>query len=395
MCHSPSSNVITWTNVDLSSKVFCDIHLRAMSLPEPILTYHQRCSVTFTFKQWHYLNQYWLIIKGVLWHSPSSNDITWTNIDLSSKVFCDIHLQAMTLPEPILTYHQRCSVTFTFKQCHYLNQCWLISKGVLWHSPSSNVITLTNVDLSSKVFCDIHLQAMTLPEPILTYHQRCSVTFTFKQWHYLNQYWLIIKGVPWHSPSSNVITWTKCWIISKDVMCHSPFSNVITWTNVDLSSKVFCDIHLRAMSLPEPILTYHQRCSVTFTFKQWHYLNQYWLIIKGVLWHSPSSNDITWTNIDLSSKVFCDIHLQAMTLPEPILTYHQRCSVTFTFKQCHYLNQCWLISKGDLWHSPSSNVITLTNVDLSAKVFCDIHLRTMSQKVGMNLLCSICLELTL
>ena len=215
---------------------------------------------------------------------------------------------------------------FTIEQCHYLNQCWLIIKGVPWHSSSSNVITWTNVELSSKVLCAIHLLVMSLPEPMLTYHQRCSVTFTFEQCHYLNQYWLIIKGVLWHSPSSNDIT----------------------WTNIDLSSKVFCDIHLQAMTLPEPILTYHQRCSVTFTFKQCHYLNQCWLIIKGVLWHSPSSNVITWTNVDLSAKVFCDIHLRAMSLPEAMLTYQQRCSVTFTLGQCHK-KWAWTYSVAYVW----------------------------------------------
>ena len=39
--------------------------------------------------------------------------------------------------------------------------------------------------------------------------------------------------------------------------------------------------------------------------------------------------------------------------------------------------------------------ITATNVDLSLKVFCGIHLREILHEVLMNLIHNICLEITL
>ena len=52
----------------------------------------------------------------------------------------------------------------------------------------------------------------------------------------------------------------------------------------------------------------------------------------------------------------------------------------------HWL-RWWLVAEG-------YQVITWSNVNLTAKVFCGIHMRAISQEVVMNLICNMCSEVT-
>ena len=54
----------------------------------------------------------------------------------------------------------------------------------------------------------------------------------------------------------------------------------------------------------------------------------------------------------------------------------------------------WLYRSGSTLAS-RHQAITWTNIDLSSKVFCGIHLGAISQKVYMNLIHNICSEITL
>ena len=78
----------------------------------------------------HYLNQYWLIIKDVLWHSHESN-FTWRGAN-------------SLWPSDAIWRHRSMSTLAQVMACcltapsHYLNQCWLMISEVLWHSPNTN-----------------------------------------------------------------------------------------------------------------------------------------------------------------------------------------------------------------------------------------------------------------
>ena len=58
----------------------------------------------------------------------------------------------------------------------------------------------------------------------------------------------------------------------------------ITQTNIDLSSKVFCDIHLRAISQEVPINQIHNMCSKIPLLK--------------ALSHLPGANTLTHLSLD-------------------------------------------------------------------------------------------------
>ena len=76
---------------------------------------------------------------------------------------------------------------------HYLNQCWLITKGVLWHSTqcnfTRNVYKLNSLWQSDAIWQ--HRFRSTLAQVMA-----CCLTAPS---HYLNQCWLIISEVQWHS----------------------------------------------------------------------------------------------------------------------------------------------------------------------------------------------------
>ena len=100
---------------------------------------------------------------------------------------------------------------------HYLNQCWLIIiNGILWHSPESHFVA-TAQDINSKKEFEYYTwniistsargqwinslwpsDAIWRQESGSTLAQvmACCLTATS---HYLNQYWLIISEVQWHS----------------------------------------------------------------------------------------------------------------------------------------------------------------------------------------------------
>ena len=57
---------------------------------------------------------------------------------------------------------------------HYLIQCWIMIYIYIKYLASSSVA-------EDIYFVKCH--TWNLPEPVLTYHQRCSVTFTWEQFH--------------------------------------------------------------------------------------------------------------------------------------------------------------------------------------------------------------------
>ena len=120
---------------------------------------------------------------------------------------------------------------------HHLNQSWLIISEVLWHSLEGIIMRRSGL---------LPDGTKPSPEPILTYHQWGPVAFIGG--HYHEKIWL----VAWRHQA-------------------------ITWTNLDLSSVRSCGIHRRALSWED------LACCLTAPS---HHLNQSWLIISEVLWHS-------------------------------------------------------------------------------------------------------------
>ena len=114
----------------------------------------------------HYLNQCWLIIKGVLWHSPESNfTVSVQAIVLGLwgwKSYFKIIVTTLIgqwvnslwpsdavwqqRPGSTLAQVMACCLT---APSHYLNQCWLIISKVFWHS-SEDIIKRFEDTLSNK-----------------------------------------------------------------------------------------------------------------------------------------------------------------------------------------------------------------------------------------------------
>ena len=105
----------------------------------------------------HYRNQCWLIIKYVLWHSHQSHLGNAHDINLFDefknlvKFLNNWHIfhEPMTLinslwPSDAIWRQGSWSAMDLVIICclmapsHYLNQCWLITSWVLWHSPKTN-----------------------------------------------------------------------------------------------------------------------------------------------------------------------------------------------------------------------------------------------------------------
>ena len=104
----------------------------------------------------HYLNQIWLVISKVLWHSSESNltMCAQANILYLSPWMLVLSLKIIMFtaksprgqwvnllwPSDIIWWHRFGSILAQVMACcltapgHYLNQCWLIISMVQWHS---------------------------------------------------------------------------------------------------------------------------------------------------------------------------------------------------------------------------------------------------------------------
>ena len=145
--------------------------------------------------------------------------IIWTNVDVSSMEFCSIHLRTISQPVPKLLFCIRSlKINYTFKitaatfpRGQWVNLLW--PSEVIWQKRSWSILA----------------QVKPLPEPILT-------KISFAIWltapsHCLNQCWLIISKVEWHSskassqeitqPSTTEMIWK-----SKYLKFHSNFPGV-------------------------------------------------------------------------------------------------------------------------------------------------------------------------
>ena len=81
------------------------------------------------------------------------------------------------------------------------------------------------------------------------------------------------------------------------------------------------------------------------------------------------------------SSRFCPTSGTSLTLCDLVMPYGDR-----------HLGQHWPM----IWFAPwRRQVITWTNVHVSSMEFCGIHLRAISQVMPVNLICSMCLEITL
>ena len=118
---------------------------------------------------------------------------------------------------------------------------------------------LLNTDVRNGL---LHDGTKTLPEPTLTYHQRSVVAFTRG---------LFDKKYPRYQSTQ--------WKITH---CNSqPYSSSGQWVNSLKPSEAIWR-HRTGSTLVQAMA-----CCLTAPS---HYLNQCWLIISEVLWHSPDSN---------------------------------------------------------------------------------------------------------
>ena len=99
---------ITWTNVDLSLKVFCGIHPRANFTKKCSLIKSITCVWRLHFKNHYHISQGW----GV--NSFVAPDTIWPHRH-----------------KPTLVQVMACCLT---APSHYLHQCWLNNNEVQWQS---------------------------------------------------------------------------------------------------------------------------------------------------------------------------------------------------------------------------------------------------------------------
>ena len=116
--------------------------------------------------------------------------------------------------------------------------------------------------------------------------------------------------------------WYRQWLVAWRLQA-------ITWTNVDLSSAKFSGIHLWAMpellfcitsfkSIHSKLLPHLQGTNELIHITQSSFIG----------WHMVTQ---IWVNIGSGNGLLPD---GTKPLPEPMLTYHQRSSLAFTFEQC-------------------------------------------------------------
>ena len=112
---------------------------------------------------------------------------------------------------------------------HYLNQCWLITKGVLWHSNESNFTRSAHVLDLYLVFVDYILTHLLLVphicirEPGQHWLRQWLVAYSAPS-HCLNQCWPIVNWTPGNKFQWN-LNWNSVIFIQENafenVVCHN------------------------------------------------------------------------------------------------------------------------------------------------------------------------------
>ena len=152
--------------------------------------------------------------------SPSNSISTERNCSHAMKSSCLNPLWPSDAIWSTLVQIMACCLT---APSHYLNQCWLItSEEGLWHSPILLEKYLSFLWVWKLSWLD---NTATSPgeqwvnslwpgdtiwrhgtKSILAQVMACCLTAPN---HYLNQCWLIISEVPWHSPQGIIIRWCE------------------------------------------------------------------------------------------------------------------------------------------------------------------------------------------
>ena len=158
--------------------------------PETMLNYNQRCSVTVTWVQFQ---------KKCSWIHPCHVFVDYTSNSLWSNNATWWHRSVLTLVQVIACYLMAPS--------HYLNQCWLgmwvfggihlrgISQEAHEHDPLHLLEDYTFNSLGPSDAIWPQISGSTLAQVMAC----CLMAPS----HYLNQCWLMISEVLWHSPDSN------------------------------------------------------------------------------------------------------------------------------------------------------------------------------------------------
>ena len=129
-------------------------------------------------------------------------------------------------PSDAIWWHRFCSILAQVMACclvapsHYLNQCWVVISGVLWYSPEGNFRGNAQDNYSWYEFPNYKLKITAAPPKVqgvnslgpsdAIWRQRSGSTLArvmacclTAPSHYLNQCWLVISVVLWHSPEGN------------------------------------------------------------------------------------------------------------------------------------------------------------------------------------------------
>ena len=85
----------------------------------------------------HYLIQCWLLISEVPWHSPESSFSTQTTTCVCI-LFNSLRPSDAIWRQWFWTTLAQVMACCLTAPSHYLNQCWLIIRGVLWHTSESS-----------------------------------------------------------------------------------------------------------------------------------------------------------------------------------------------------------------------------------------------------------------
>ena len=172
----------------------------------------------------HYLNQCWLIISGVLWHSPESTNM------------CSKITPWKFLPHPS-GFNELTGVP-TAKLCITLEYKYNIWPPVwFWLHAIQNINSLW-------------------PHDAVWQHRSGSKLAQVMAWcliapsHYLNQCWLIISKVLWQSPESNftgnvqdIYPWYKFEITNFILQPHLPGVDELTLWSLNKVAAIWETVH--------------------------------------------------------------------------------------------------------------------------------------------------------
>ena len=244
----------------------------------------------------HYLNEYWFLIDVVMCHLPQSDfSVSAQATILYNKFENYIFKNTSTSPRGQWVNHWRVKMKsqsllgnsiwrhtsgLTLAQVmawcltapsHYLNQCWLTIKDILWHSPKSYLTRSAHELNLQPMFKDHHIK-ITITSP------RSQRVMVKSQSVPGNSIW-------WHISGSTLIHVMACCL----------WHQAITWTNVDLPSKTFCGIHLRAIWQEVLMNLIRNPCSK--------------ITISRLLSHLLGTNELWWSPKVSLAAAYGDIHL--------------------------------------------------------------------------------------